>query len=95
MALMNYIMGVALSCLDRGICLTDVTEEAIYCVIDNTGRSEEDVKSLAKELKVQILMAAKLSLNADIETTVRFKSVPHDVYLQTQRDTVDKYKDTT
>lgn len=95
MALMNYIMGIALSCLDRCICLTDVTEEAIYCVIDNTGRSEEDVESLAKELKVQILMAAKLSLNADIETTVRFKSVPHDVYLQTQRDTVDKYKGTT
>lgn len=52
MALENYVMGIALSSFNKGITLTDITDEAIYCVIDNTGRSEEDVETLAKELKV-------------------------------------------
>lgn len=92
MALENYIMGIALSSLNKGITLTDVTDEAIYCVIDNTGRSEDDVEALAKELKVQIIVAAKISVHKGIGITVRFKSVPHDVYVQTQRDVIERYR---
>lgn len=95
MALENYIMGIALSSCNKGITLTDVTDEAIYCVIDNTGRSEEDVETLAKELKVQLIVAAKVSLGRDVEFAIRFKSVPHDVYVQTQRDVIEKYKNIT
>lgn len=92
MALENYVMGIALSSFNKGITLTDVTDEAIYCVIDNTGRSEDDVETLAKELKVQLIVAAKISVHKDIEITVKFKSVPHDVYVQTQRDVVERYR---
>ena len=93
MALQNYVMGIALSCFERGVFLTKVTEEAIYCVIDNTGRTEEDVETLAKELKVQIITAAKISLGLNIEVTIKYKSVPHDEYIRIQRDTVTKYSD--
>ena len=92
MALGNYVMGIALSSLNKGITLTDITDEAIYCVIDNTGRSEEDVETLAKELKVQLIVATKVSLHKDVEITIRFKSVSHDVYVQTQRDIIERYR---
>lgn len=93
MALENYVMGIALSSFNKGITITDITDEAnIYCVIDNTGRSEDDVETLAKELKVQLIVATKISLHKDIEITVKFKSVPHDVYVQTQRDVIERYR---
>ena len=92
MALENYIMGIALSSFNNGVTVTDITDEAIYCVIDNTGRSEEEVETLAKELKVQLIVAAKVSLGKDVEITIRFKSVPHDIYVQTQRDVVERYR---
>lgn len=95
MALENYVMCITLSSFNNGITITDITDEAIYCVIDNTGRSEEDVETLAKELKVQLIVAAKVSLGRDIEITVRFKSVPHDVYVQTQRDVIERYRNIT
>lgn len=95
MALENYVMGIALSSFNKGITLTDITDEAIYCVIDNTGRSEEDVETLAKELKVQLIVAAKVSLGRDVEIVIRFKSVPHDVYVQTQRDVIERYRNIT
>lgn len=92
MALENYVMGIALSSFNKGITLTDITDEAIYCVIDNTGRSEDDVETLAKELKVQLIVATKISVHKDIEITVKFKSVPHDVYVHTQRDVIERYR---
>lgn len=95
MALENYVMGIALSSFNKGITLTDITDEAIYCVIDNTGRSEEDVETLAKELKVQLIVAAKVSLGRDVEIAIRFKSVPRDVYVQTQRDVIERYRNIT
>lgn len=95
MALENYVMGIALSSFNKGITLTDITDEAIYCVIDNTGRSEEDVETLAKELKVQLIVAAKVSLGRDVEIAIRFKSVPHGVYVQTQRDVIERYRNIT
>ena len=88
-------MGIALSSFNKGITLTDITDEAIYCVIDNTGRSEEDVETLAKELKVQLIVAAKVSLGRDVEIAIRFKSVPYDVYVQTQRDVIERYRNIT
>lgn len=95
MALENYVMGITLSSFNKGITLTDITDEAIYCVIDNTGRSEEDVETLAKELKVQLIVAAKVSLGRGVEIAIRFKSVPHDVYVQTQRDVIERYRNIT
>lgn len=95
MALENYVMGIALSSFEKGITITDITDEAIYCVIDNTRRSEEDVETLAKELKVQLIVAAKVSLGSDIEVTVKFKSVSHDVYVQAQRDVIERYRNIT
>lgn len=95
MALQNYIMGITLSSLQKGITLTEVTDKAIYCVIDNTGRTEEDIETLAKELKVQLIVATKVSLGTDVEFTVRFKGVPHDEYLQAQREVISKYTKTT
>ena len=33
MALENYVMGIALSSFNKGITLTDITDEAIYIVL--------------------------------------------------------------
>ena len=89
---MNMITSVVMNAMENRICLLSFDISTAKVVIDNTGRTEEEVERLARELKVQLMLLVIAILSQPMEVKLKFKSVSSEEYEKVKVELVNKYK---
>ena len=89
---MNMITSVVMNAMENRVCLLSFDISTAKVVIDNTGRTEEEVERLARELKVQLMLLVIAILGESMEVKLKFKSVSSEEYEKVKIELVNEYK---